>query len=273
MDGMGRPRWVTADLIDNTEHGVGVSLVTPLQTGSTITIRGKLGEDGGDVQLRASIKWCVESANGTFRAGLEFLDGGSGSTNDNQQTVPSNADEVDCYEVMQLSQNADGDTIGRVFRMLAQRYHPDNVQTGSSELFIRLSQAYQTLSDPERRARYDARYRDGKRLQWKIFDQAQASTGSEAEKRKRQGILGLLYAKTLHDPEQGAMTVHTFEELLGCPREHLQAALWYLNGKGYIKRGDNGRYSITIQGFDQAEEHCLLPRRADRYLPQPEIEK
>ena len=45
------------------------------------------------------------------------------------------------------------------------------------------------------------------------------------------------------------MTAIDFEEILGCPREHLQAALWYLKGKDFIQRGDNGRYSITVRAL------------------------
>jgi curved DNA-binding protein CbpA len=157
---------------------------------------------------------------------------------------------------MQLSPNADSETIHRVYRLLAQRYHPDNADTGDQELFVRLVEAYAVLSDPERRAKYDARHREVKRLHWKIFDQAQTTTGVEGEKRKRRGILGLLHAKTLRDPEHPTMNIFEFEELLGCPREHLQAALWYLRGKGYIQRADNGRYTITVQGFDENEENA-----------------
>jgi curved DNA-binding protein CbpA len=161
---------------------------------------------------------------------------------------------MDCYEVLQLSPNADAETIARVYRLLAQRYHPDNTETGNSEMFVRLSEAYEILSNPERRAGYDANYRQAKRLQWQIFDQKSALAGKDAEQRKRQGILNLLYAATIQDPERAFMTLHTFEQLLGCPREHLEAALWYLRGKGCIQRGDNGRYKITVQGFDEVEQ-------------------
>ena len=59
--------------------------------------------------------------------------------------------------------------------MLASLYHPDNAETGNSEKFIRLSAAHQILSDPEKRARYDVRYREAVRLRGKIFDPAAAS--------------------------------------------------------------------------------------------------
>ena len=270
-DGMGNPRWVTADLIDITDGGFGLALMAPIVAGSTVLVRGKLGEHRTG-NIKVGVRWCFQRSDGMYRAGLEFLDARSAFTPhsepDEKQTSPANAEALDCYEVMQLSPNADADTIARVYRMLALRYHPDNAETGNSEMFVRLSEAHQILSDPEKRAAYDVRHGETKRLRWKIFDQASASVGSEGEKRKRQGILALLRTKTLHDPEQSEMTIQLIEELLGCPREHLQAALWYLKGKNYIRRGDNGRYSITIAGFEVAEAEQFTPASANRQLPE-----
>jgi curved DNA-binding protein len=270
-DGLGHARWVTADLVDRSEDGIGVSLMAPLKRGLTLLVSGKLGEDLSDVRRSARVCWCVEGINGTCRVGLEFLDGRSSAQN-GDPIVPTDPLELDCYEIMQLNPNADSETIERVYRLLAQRYHPDNGQTGSSEVFIRLSEAHRILSDPELRAGYDARHREAKRLHWKIFDQSQETTGREAEKRKRQGILSLLYAKTLQNPERGAIGILSFEELLGCPREHLQAALWYLKGKGDIQRADTGQYTITVQGFDAAEKAGPLASPAQRQLAEPKNE-
>ncbi len=170
-DKLGSPNWVTADVVDIIDNGFGVNLMAPLKSGSTMVVRGKSAEHGTAEQLRAGVRWCVRTADGTFRAGLEFL--GSHSTF-----------ALDCYEVMQLSPNADSETISRVYRMLAARYHPDNTETGDSEKFIRLSEAYHILSDPEKRARYDVVHRDALRLRWKIFDPASASRG-EGKTQKR----------------------------------------------------------------------------------------
>src|SRR6187402_2681590 len=62
---------------------------------------------------------------------------------------------TDYYEVLQISPNADPDTVHRVYRLLAQRFHPDNQSTGDSEKFRTLTEAYQVLGDPEQRAQYD----------------------------------------------------------------------------------------------------------------------
>ena len=54
---------------------------------------------------------------------------------------------VDHYEVLQISPNADQETVQRVFRLLAQRFHPDNQATGNAARFRELHDAYQVLND------------------------------------------------------------------------------------------------------------------------------
>jgi DnaJ-class molecular chaperone len=64
----------------------------------------------------------------------------------------------DCYEILQVSSSAEHETIQRIFRMLAQRYHPDNKDTGDERRFREIQEAYAVLTDPEKRARYDIGY-------------------------------------------------------------------------------------------------------------------
>jgi len=90
----------------------------------------------------------------------------------------SNSDAPDYYEVMQLSPNADANTISRVYRLLASQYHPDNSETGNSEMFLRLSEAYQILGDPQKRASYDLRRRDTQRPRGTIFTRASPHAAS-----------------------------------------------------------------------------------------------
>jgi len=65
----------------------------------------------------------------------------------------------DYYEVLGVARNADGDEIKRAYRRLAMKYHPDrNSGDGKGEAegkFKECSEAYEVLSDPGRRARYD----------------------------------------------------------------------------------------------------------------------
>lgn len=74
-DGMGNPRNITADLMDWSARGLSLTLVAPIELGTTIQLRGKLGDDCLDISCRATIAWCIEDLNGGFRVGLEFTDG------------------------------------------------------------------------------------------------------------------------------------------------------------------------------------------------------
>jgi curved DNA-binding protein CbpA len=163
-------------------------------------------------------------------------------------------DFVDYYEVLQISPNAEYETIQRVFRLLAQRYHPDNRESGNEQTFQLLLKAYQELGDPTRRAAYDAHHREQVRLTWQIFDQDAAPQGRDAERRKRSGILGLLYRKRQTTPAQPGMNIREMEDLLGIPKEHLEFSLWYLKETGDIRPGDNGRYMISAKGVESYED-------------------
>lgn len=62
----------------------------------------------------------------------------------------------DYYEVLGVSRDASDSEIKAAFRKLAFQYHPDrNKDNGSEEKFKELNEAYEVLSDPEKRANYD----------------------------------------------------------------------------------------------------------------------
>lgn len=64
--------------------------------------------------------------------------------------------ERDLYEVLGVGRGASDAEIKRAFRKLAQQWHPDvNTEPGAQERFKEINEAYQILSDPERRQRYD----------------------------------------------------------------------------------------------------------------------
>lgn len=65
--------------------------------------------------------------------------------------------ELDYYEVLGVSRDADGDTIKKAYRKLAMQYHPDK-NPGNKEAedkFKECSVAYEVLSNSEKRSRYD----------------------------------------------------------------------------------------------------------------------
>ncbi len=64
---------------------------------------------------------------------------------------------MDYYEILGIPRDATIEDIRRAYRRSAQRLHPDkNVRPGDTQLFLEATQAYDVLSDPLRRARYDS---------------------------------------------------------------------------------------------------------------------
>jgi hypothetical protein len=266
------PSWVTllnvpgasaevrAKVVDVSELGIGVETTVELPENQVIGVHGLPGRGPLEGDLRARVVRCSSDSNGGYRAGLNYEDGGGPSAKP-AAAVP------DYYEVLQISQNADPDMIHRVFRLLAQRFHPDNGETGDEKSFREVAEAYKILSDAEKRAAYDVNLHAHRQVRWKIFDQRQAAVGKLAEKSKRRGVLELLYAARRDDSRQPSMTLHEIEDLLGCPREHLEFSLWYLKENGLVVRGDNGRLMITAKGVDFAEQEEMERLREDRLLP------
>ena len=62
----------------------------------------------------------------------------------------------DYYEILSVSRDASKEEIKRAYRRLARKYHPDvNKEAGAEERFKEINRAYEVLSEPETRARYD----------------------------------------------------------------------------------------------------------------------
>ena len=63
----------------------------------------------------------------------------------------------DYYEVLGVERNADADTIKKAYRKLAIKYHPDKNpgDKAAEEKFKEAAEAYDVLSNPEKRQKYD----------------------------------------------------------------------------------------------------------------------
>src|SRR5690349_5037707 len=65
--------------------------------------------------------------------------------------------QLNLYEVLQVSANASPEVVQAAYRVLARAYHPDvNQSPHAARMMRQLNAAYKVLSDPARRARYDA---------------------------------------------------------------------------------------------------------------------
>ena len=63
---------------------------------------------------------------------------------------------ADFYDLLGVSRDVDPDSLKRAYRRMARQYHPDiNKDPGAEDRFKEIGRAYEVLSDPQTRARYD----------------------------------------------------------------------------------------------------------------------
>jgi hypothetical protein len=210
---------------------------------------------GSNGKVRARVVDC-KPFQGIFRAGLAFE-----STFESGNSAPPTEEVPDYYELLQISPNADPDMIHRVYRLLAQRYHPDNGTTGDEKAFRTITDAYKVLSEPEKRAAYDVNlhaYRQTSLADFRPAPGVRRQGGGKIQAQRHSG--SALHQAVRTSPKKPTMNLHELEDLLGCPREHLEFSLWYLKENGLVARLDNGRFAVTAKGVDWAEQEEAAER-------------
>ena len=160
---------------------------------------------------------------------------------------------VDYYEMLRVSPGAEIESIQRVHRALAARYHPDNLETGDLERFLLVNEAFKVLSDPEKRKEFDANYKSKKENPMPVFLTKEFTEGVDGEINRRMGMLCLLYTQRRTNSLQPALSVLEIEQLMFIPREHLIFTIWYLKSKRYLVQDDRSSLMITADGIDFME--------------------
>ena len=176
---------------------------------------------------------------------------------------------VDYYELLQLSSNADTDTIERVFRHLAKKLHPDNKESADPDRFRLVVEAHRMLSNPETRAGYDVRYQEYWNSKWQLASEAGNGTAFDDDRETRESLLSLLYVQRRRDPRRPGLSDYDMARLLGKPFELVEFHVWYLKEKGWVERLDTGQLAISAMGVDQVEKN-LLRLGNDHLLTAPE---
>jgi curved DNA-binding protein CbpA len=172
---------------------------------------------------------------------------------------------IDYYDVLQVSPSAEPETIHRVYRLLAQRFHPDNKETGNEDRFREMQEAYDVLSNPEKRARYDIAHQGLRRERWRLVSTgAHAETDFDIEQLVRLTLLEVLYTRRRMEPGNPGVYSPDLEELLGRPREHLEFTIWYLVQKKLLQRDDNSRLTITAEGVEYLEKNYQATNQRKR---------
>ena len=167
---------------------------------------------------------------------------------------------IDYYEFLQISPHADTETIHRVYRYLAARLHPDNPESGDPEMFRLLKSAYDTLSNPAKRAEYDSMTRREASEEKPLSSSVDFMDNLDGELNRRIALLAVLYFKRRSNPRFPEVPLAEIERRMGFPRDYLDFTTWYLTKKGYVTKADNSDFTLTAEGVDFIEsQRANLP--------------
>lgn len=179
----------------------------------------------------------------------------------------------DYYELLQVSPNADSDTIRRVFKHLAKKCHPDLNNGGDAERFRQLLKAHVILTDPEMRAAYDVHYQEYWDRKWNLLRQAGDGRSGLDSAELRERLLTLFYVQRRTDMRQPGLGDMELARLLRTPAEFVEFELWYLKEKGWIYRLESGHLAISVAGVDEIERGRMRfndDRLLEAHNPEPE---
>ena len=228
--------------LDISNSGLRIRSTAPIEVGTLVYVQGRDGNLCG----YSTVRHC-QRRNDQYEIGLQFSDEVS------EALATGSSHELDYYEFLQISPRAEFATIQRIHRFMASRFHPDNPATGDPEKFLLLNHAYEILSDPERRAAYDASREKQDIGRQPIFENSEFVNGIEGEMNRRLGILSILYNQRRMNSENPRISLYDLEKRMGWPREYLDFTTWYLRSKQYVIREDNSDFSLTALGVDFVE--------------------
>jgi hypothetical protein len=235
---------MTVKLLDFNDECLSVEAGNRLEDGAFVEIVGEIERPGGRQTLdrQAHVWRCQPAGHGRFAICLLL-------------TVDANKALPDYYEFLQISPNAELATIHRVYRFLASRFHPDIPGTGDAEKFVMLKQAYDVLSDPERRAQYDTTYRKQAPEPVPLSNSVDFMNSNDGEFNRRVAVLALLYIQRRLKPFTPEVGLAEVERRMGFPRDYLDFTMWYLKSKQYVTVADNSDFTITALGVDVVESN------------------
>jgi curved DNA-binding protein CbpA len=173
----------------------------------------------------------------------------------------------DYYEFLEISPQATQETVHRVYRYLASRYHPDSSGTGDLDKFAQLTAAYKVLSDPARRAEYNSlRATHPAAIQNPLSSTIDFMDQVEGDQNRRLAVLAILYYRRRMCPNEPEVSLSEIERRMGFPRDYLDFTAWYLTKKKYISRADNSDFTLTVDGVDFIETQRATVPLLERLL-------
>ena len=199
------------------------------------------------------------------------------------------AEITDLYEILQVSPNAEKDTIKRVHQMLSLKYQLAAPENNAVAYFAKLQQAAATLLDSETRAAYDLERLARQpapglaasdvtappqvspvALPEKVGDLPVPATPAveagalnpgrfregldiKEQKRRRAGLMEICYQQRILKPRMPALSMKQLEDGMALTVHDLEGPLWYLKETDLIRVSDAGNYAVSVRGMNAIE--------------------
>jgi hypothetical protein len=225
-------RFECGRILDTSRTGLGVACPQPMGVSSSLILRAP----GIDVLALAKVRNCAWRRT-QYHLGIEFMEKAS--------IKPRSPDlEPDHHELLRAGMAGDAERLDRVYRAMAFRYHPDNGDTGDSEIFLRISETYRILAVAQPPQELEIARSGG--TEWQ--------TELRGLKAKRAAVLGLLCQRRMSDYRNAYVSPGELESLTGMPSDEIGFILWYLREKGAVSGSDSSPdFAISAAGVDILE--------------------
>lgn len=181
----------------------------------------------------------------------------------------------DHYAILGLDPKSDSETIQRVYGKLAQKYHPNNPETGDKEKFESVNAAYEVLCDPLLRREFDKLKGINQEEGTPKFSGLAFFDMLGRESVLRSALLCVLYDRRLTKPFTPSLSLRHLENILDATSEEVSSALWYLKQRGFASSDDKSSLQITVDGMDFLEGSKPSPEAVLRLIrnEQPPVAK
>jgi curved DNA-binding protein CbpA len=165
----------------------------------------------------------------------------------------------DHYQVLGIEPNSDSDVIQLAYTTLAQKYHPNNADTGDAEKFEAVNMAYEVLADPVLRRGFDQLKGVGRGEGPPKFSGLRFFDALGRDSGLRTALLCVMYDRRRTRPFTPSLSMRNIENTLESTTEELTFALWYLKQRGFVTNDEKSSLQITVEGIDRLENNRPSP--------------
>ncbi len=161
----------------------------------------------------------------------------------------------DHYSLLGVDPRADSETIQAAYSKLAEKYHPNNRDTGDENKFEAINLAYEVLSDPTLRAGFDKLKGVDHESNKPQFSGVEFFHALEHGAVLRSAVLCILYDRRRIKSTRPSLSMRHLENMFQVTTEELNFALWYLKQRGLVINDDKSSLEISVDGMDYLERN------------------